>query len=1176
MKFLISAVSCLCVLAAPAAEPLTIKTPTLEVALDSAFPRVIAYQTPSGRLAGQTTATNSVELNGKASACEVTLSRATPESAVYTLKFSAENIAVEIVASVSADTLELRVSRIVERGAIKLKILAFPDNALLFVDGPDAAIAACHATNTNDRFAATFRERITPLAALAPGDHDDGNYLFVSAGPLAAGLACNNFTDVRRCAWKISQTGSVKSCAAQNPVWEFRKFDDEPVPSELPWVKVFITPDLNGDHKADWQDAALVYRRSMPMPFGHETVKDLVGENIAMNFASGAQQPFLKILDELKKIYLATDGLPNQVNIKGFSSEGHDSANTDYAGHWNERAGGLRDLNFLLERAATYHSRIGIHINASEAYPEAHRYLPEILRNNAQGGLAGGWTWLDQAYMIDKEKDVRSGSLFRALEQMRKDLPALDFVYVDTYWENGWPAAMTARKINSLGLAMYSEGDCCLDPWIVWGHWRGGNHTIQRFLWFSERDLFANDPILRGGRADADGFMGWQNQHDFHSFINRAFSLRLPAKWLQHFELLRWVPAQLAEFSGGVKVEKQGNLVTVSQNGKTVMTWTGDGVNPRITAPWPPAKPEKIYVWSATAGDLACDLPQGFENPRLYRLSDRGRGAETVVNAAAGKALLVVEAATPYVLYPSPAPAQAAMQWGEGGWITNPGFDSYDLTGWDATGPAKVEADAKGNPRLILPGDATAVSQSITGLKPGATYAATVWALATGGRSAGLDITCGGRTTGNYVTRCDVRHSAPNDSRTGTRYQRLRVVFTAAAANAILTLKATPGAAEAGVEFDDVRIVETDVSPEAAKHFFWEDFENVESGGYGPFTGCPGERTHLSEANPPHTRDTISGRFSLKSRDAGQVLRTLPSSLRLKPATKYRLTCQTIGQGRLSAISQGRMVMELKFPNQPDGKPAAISGEFITRDDSESYLALFRDGGDAIVIDDLAIDELGPATAAELAAARTVAHQDISDEMPAGLRILLQNDFSKPLDPEWTLTPSQHPGTSIGVRDGGLVIAAYANISILAERPLPAGVAAVEARLKIDADQGLTWGPGLALIWPGGEQLRINLRSPEGRFGIDSTAAAQKITGQLSGDAAALRIRLDDKNIIAEARCAADGAWQQLATFPSAKFPGAPAKIRLGKTHGVEALDDNADLGAIGTTTFTRLRLYQR
>ena len=1167
-------------LSAPAQDVITLTSGPHSAILDPAFPRILEYRTPLGPFAGQATATKVVEINGKPAQCNVTSSQPSATSVVYRLTFSNEDIALELTVAATPSCFDLRISKVTENGPLKVKTLAFPGNALLTVSTaqPDAAIAACHATNTNDQFGATFREYLGPIRSAKPGLKDTGNYLFLSAGPLAAGIGSSNFTDVQRTAWTITETNGTKTCAAQNPVWEFRQFDAEP--AELPWVKVFITPNCNGDDRADWQDAAIAFRRGMPKPFGHEFVKSTVGENIAMNFASGAQQPFLKILDEIKKIYLATDGLGNQVLIKGFSSEGHDSANTDYAGHWNERAGGLKDFTMLLEHAHTYHARVGIHINASEVYPEAHRYQPDILRGDANGNLQGGWSWLDNAVMLDKTKDVRSGQLFTALDQMRKDLPKLDCVYVDTYWENGWPAAQIAKKINSLGLPMYSEGDSCLDPWIVWGHWRGTAHTIQRFLWFSDRDLFANDPILRGGRADSDGFMGWQNQHNFNSFIRNTFTSHLPAKFLQHFELLRWEPGKSAEFSDGVKVEKSGDQVTVTQAGRTRMTWAGGGTNSHLFVPWPPNKPEKIYVWSDADEEQTWELPftwQAAPTVSLYQLTDQGRTAETAVPVTAGKVTLKVAKGTPFVIYPKSAPPIPAIVWGEGGPVRDPGFDSHGFSSWKASGKAAIETDAIGNARLILAADGT-VSQSITGLQPGKTYAATVWARTMGGSSAILRVEAGGKTVSNRVTRGIVRHSAPNDPRTGTNYQRLRVVFTAASEPATLTLETLLSDPAGQVEFDDVRVVETNVSPEAAKHFFWEDFENIETGGYGPFTGCPGERTHLSEANPPHTKDTISGRFSLKSRDNGQVLRTLPSSLRLKPATKYRVTCQTIGQGRLVAIAKGRTVMELKFPNQPNFQAAPVIGEFVIGEDSEAYLALFRDGGDFIVLDDLAIDDLGPASATEMAAATAaIAQPAIPDDKLPGLRVTYEEKFAKGLGQQWKLTPSKHPGTSIEAAAGALALNAYAHISIFAEcAPLPAGLAAVEARLGVDGDQGQTWGPGLALVWPTGQQLRINLRSPDGKFGIDSTAAAQRIVGNLSGGAAALRIRLTDQSVIAEARCPGDSAWQTLAEFPRAKFPGAPTKLRLGKTHGAEALDDNPDLGPIGTTTYSLLRVYEK
>ena len=47
------------------------------------------------------------------------------------------------------------------------------------------------------------------------------------------------------------------------------------------------------------------------------------------------------------RITLEKCGIGHAILIKGFSAEGHDSANTDYGGHYNERAGGLEDLTVL-------------------------------------------------------------------------------------------------------------------------------------------------------------------------------------------------------------------------------------------------------------------------------------------------------------------------------------------------------------------------------------------------------------------------------------------------------------------------------------------------------------------------------------------------------------------------------------------------------------------------------------------------------------------------------------------------------------------------------------------------------------------------------------------------------------------------------------------------------------
>jgi endo-alpha-N-acetylgalactosaminidase len=1122
----------------------------LTVELDQAFPRMIRYRTDQGVLDGQVAPVAVAELNGRAEACRVSFRQVNTSTAEYRLAFPDAAIEVTLRVTVSENAVELRVTKIKENGATKLRTFAFPGNALLTLGPaqPDAAIATAYGVGYGN-----LREKIGPLATMKPVA-ESANYTFVSAGKLAAGIVGNHIDDHQRVSYQIAEKEGAMTFAAANPLWQYREIDTETVP--LPWVKVFITGDRNGDGVANWQDAALVCRATMPKPFGNEFVRTTVGENIVMNFASGAQQPFLRILDEIKKCSLATDGLGQQVIIKGFSSEGHDSANTDYAGHWNERAGGLKDFTVLLKQAHEWNARIGIHINATEAYPEARRYRPEILARDGSGNLQGGWYWLDHSHLIDKRQDLLTGDLFASLEQMRRDLKFLDFVYVDVYGDHGWNAWKLGGKLNEMKLPIHTEYGTVFDPCSTWSHWRCGGSTIMRFLWYSDRDIFDNDPILRGGRGDDDGFMGWQSQHHFHNFIRNTFTRHLPAKYLKHFALLRWDPGKEAVFSDGVRIVKTGENVTVTRNGRIVMTWTGGGANSRLFVPWG----EKIYVWDDIGTEVTWELPQSWKNRRevyLYRLTEQGRIGETRLAVNAGKVTLKVEKSVSCVLYAKSAPAQKPLVWGEGSLVKDPGFESHSFAGWRPTGDARIENDRNGNARLILTGN---ISQQITGLEAGKTYAASVWALTTGKGPASIGIEVGGRVFSNYVTRCNVRHSAPCDPRTGTNYQRLRVLFDVPAGEttAKLVLKA-----EDGGEFDDVRVVETKRSPEAAKHWFWEDFENVETGGYGPFTQCTDEFTHLSEANPPYTKDTVNGRFSLKTRGKdGRIVRTLPSTIRFKPNTRYRLTCQTMGDGHFIVESDGKTVANLRFT----GSRSQVTGEFATANDTESFLILFKDGGDAMVIDDLAIDEPGPAAAPTIV--------EIAEEKLAGHRVMMEENFKKPLTPDWRKFTSKHPGTSVETTDDGLAINAAANVSAGIERELPAGATAVECRLDGAGDAGQSWGAGVCLLWKDGKALRVNLRVPDGSFGVDSTAAAQKIVGRLAAnDPVTLRLRLETDKTFVEARNGND-AWQTLATFPRETFPGNPDRVRVGKMHCVEGTDDYGDPGPDSNATIQSLRIY--
>ena len=232
-----------------------------------------------------------------------------------------------------------------------------------------------------------------------------------------------------------------------------------------------------------------------------------------------------------------------------------------------------------------------------------------------------------------------------------------------------------------------------------------------------------------------------------------------------------------------MKVAKNGDAVTVTQDGRTVMTWTGGGANSRLFVPWDPKSAAKIYVWDEVGTPQSWELPpawQSLSEVFLYKLTDLGRTEETKLPVVNGRVTLAVAKSTPYVLYPKPAPSQQPLVWGEGSLVKDPGFDSRAFAVW-RRGPAnadvshlKIESDTRGNPRLVISGNdgaAGEVSQVMTGLEGGKTYAASVWVQCKGTRTASIIVlpldAPNAKPSSNYVSRTNVRHSAPNDPRTG-------------------------------------------------------------------------------------------------------------------------------------------------------------------------------------------------------------------------------------------------------------------------------------------------------------------------------------------------------------------------------------------------------------------------
>lgn len=266
---------------------------------------------------------------------------------------------------------------------------------------------------------------------------------------------------------------------------------------------------------------------------------------------------------------------------------------------------------------------------------------------------------------------------------------------------------------------------------------------------------------------------------------------------------------------------------------------------------------------------------------------------------------------------------------GEGGLVKDPHFFSGTLDHWkkstnsgDDEGTAIV-TDSLGYQNLQFKGpNGGEVSQEINGLKPGMTYSASVWVEVTGKQKA----TIGVKEVSNWTDSSPaVQYTASNPRR-----HQMKVLFTvpedSKGDQATLYLQAAEGNADSKVEFADVRLVENKgANLQKDGHYYAEDFELVDQG-WGPFvyaqdTGDP--RIHLSGLHEGYTRDTISGKRSLKilDPDKGMQVRTLPQTIRFKPNHTHRVRFDY----------QSDMTDSFSFVAQPDGDGPTVVNDKLAQ-----------------------------------------------------------------------------------------------------------------------------------------------------------------------------------------------------------------------------------------------------
>lgn len=350
---------------------------------------------------------------------------------------------------------------------------------------------------------------------------------------------------------------------------------------DMPYVRVVITGDENKDGAINWNDGAIAFRDISHEIAKSDEVPELVGYRISMNFGGQAQNPFLTTLDNVKRVAAHTDGLGQSILLKGYASEGHDSGHPDY---WNigERIGGAEDMNTLLTKGKEYGAVFGIHVNASEFYPEAEAFNENRIKWNGTGTPNYGWNWIDQGInmngwydMANYDPDATYDDLYRENRfQKLYELVGtnLDFVYVDV-WGNGqtpsdgtWGTRVISQEITERGWRMANEWGVANDWDATFTHWstdltyggadlKGINSTLIRFIRNHQKDVWVGDYPSYGGEAQAPllggmnmkDFEGWQGRNDYDAWIRNLYTHNLSTKFLQHFKVVSWKYANDAD-----------------------------------------------------------------------------------------------------------------------------------------------------------------------------------------------------------------------------------------------------------------------------------------------------------------------------------------------------------------------------------------------------------------------------------------------------------------------------------------------------------------------------------------------------------------------------------------------------------------------------------------------------
>lgn len=887
---------------------ITLKSDKMQVLVGKDFPYVYTYKDLSGDVLAYGTVvgeensgmlidtasnvTDVTENSNNFVTCTTTseLDSSTTDSATYKITASGDGVAATftVVLTVSGQTLKLEVTD-VEQTAGTVRAFQFADNPVMTLAGLGAGAALGVANGwgpTSDLFVTTKG---------ASKDATYQNFTYAMLYDVASGTTASveNNAENGKAKYKLELTATGTPMLSLNGTsWAWEYYDGfRPEKDELPYISVVVGGDENKDGAITWQDAAVAYRTIMRKAYGWESVKN-EWMFIAMNMSSQASQPFLRVLDEAKALSYLTDGFGMKIMNKGYQAAGHDDSHGDYD-FVGLQQGGADEFNTLINVGLEYGIKNGVHANATEFALDGFDTVLENMQNGNYG-LVRNWNWFDQAYLVDKNTDVRTGALEQRIQEFDEALPNLAFVYLDVYQDGSrYKASQLVKYFNEAGITMGTEALGDLNQDITFTHWNtdlyyatGGTQSqVMKFVTHGVGDLIAPDKALLG--ALMPGVADWRNTNMFSDGVDTFYRLNLATKYLQHFDLLSWEPNTSATFTDNVASQVIDGITTITKDGKVIAKidtsnfqnfedYSGQTpVRPRsaeIFIPWSPETEDKIYCYTDSGNFGTWDVPDswsGVTTAYLYELTTTGRTLVDTVTITGGKVTLNLAQGVPYVLTMAKGavahrydvdgsvltengktvylPTLEEHPYGEGTLFEDPGFYTGSLEAWTVTGnadKASVVEDQYEQAMLYLePEFAGSVGQTLA-VEPGKTYSLSVWVNSAGDRPVTLTATAGDVTETTTVdTTADHVVMMKPSKFTGMTYTRLKVDITIPAGVTTATVALSTVAGTNQIWADDFRSWEwTDLtgasnpgpSAESENYYYYEDFEHIDEN-WGPF-----------------------------------------------------------------------------------------------------------------------------------------------------------------------------------------------------------------------------------------------------------------------------------------------------------------------------------------------------